>query len=67
MVIDDEFAIGYTLGTGRLFVDIAKFHEYAERLLGRPILTHEFGEPETWAEMREVFEGQVTQQQGGER
>ncbi len=58
---DDRFAshyeaLGYTLGTGRLFVPIDIFHEWAERLLGRPILTHEFADENLWDELRGIFE-----------
>ena len=49
-------ALGYTLGTGRLFVPISVFHEWAERLLGRPVLTHELADEGLWDEMRGIFE-----------
>ena len=51
-----EEALGYTLGTGRLFVPMDVWHAWAERLLGRPILTHEFAEEALWNEMRTIFE-----------
>jgi len=51
--------IGYTLATGRLFCDISAFHEYAERLLARSIMTHEFASPDLWDEMRARFETNV--------
>lgn len=51
-----EIGIGYTLATGRLFCDIAAFHAYAERLLGRPIWTHEFADEDLWRELRDRFE-----------
>jgi hypothetical protein len=51
--------IGYTLATGRLFCDFAVFQSYAERLLGRPILTHEFATKALWTELREAFEVEV--------
>lgn len=48
--------IGYTLATGRMFCDVSEFHSWAEKLLGRPIFTHEFGDHETWDELRSTFE-----------
>jgi hypothetical protein len=51
-----EQALGYTLGTGRLFVPMPEWHRFAEALLGRPILTHEFTDERLWAEMRATFE-----------
>jgi hypothetical protein len=51
--------IGYTLATGRLFCDFADFHAYAERLLGRPVWTHEFADAELWRDLREAFEAYV--------
>ena len=51
--------VGYTLATGRLFAPMAEFHVFAEVLLGRPILTHEFGEDDLWTELREAFEAQT--------
>lgn len=51
-----DIGIGYTLATARLFCPIAAFCEYAEELLGRPVLTHELGAEETWVELRVAFE-----------
>jgi hypothetical protein len=56
----EAVGIGYTLASGRLFCPIAEFHAFAEELLGRPILTHEFADKDLWAEMRMAFEEQVT-------
>lgn len=36
-------AVVLTAQTGCLCAPFADFHAYAERLLGRPIFTHEFG------------------------
>lgn len=30
------------------------FHGYAERILGRPIWTHQFALPEVWEELKEA-------------
>ena len=58
-----EFA--YTVATGRLFMDVSQFHEQAEALLERPILTHEFAEERTWATMRENVEAHLAAAVGG--
>ena len=52
---------GYTLATGRLFAPMDKFHEWAEALMSRPILTHEFADEALWDEMRERFEALFTE------
>lgn len=63
-----EAAFGYTLATGRLFCDVSAFHEWAERLMGVPIMTHEFGNENLWAAMRETFEaGALTAHEKGKR
>lgn len=59
----DTIGIGYTLGTGRLFCNVADFHAWAEELLGRPIFTHEFASEATWNELREAFEQAVVEAQ----
>jgi hypothetical protein len=51
-----DIGLGYTLGTGRLYCDMAEFHRFAEKLLDRPILTHEFADERVWAELRAAFE-----------
>ena len=43
-----------TAATGILFTDFAVFHAYAEKLIGKPIYTHEFCNPELWAELRRL-------------
>ena len=52
---------GYTLATGRLFAPMDKFHEWAEALMARSILTHEFADEALWDEMRERFEALFTE------
>jgi hypothetical protein len=58
--IDDDIAIGYTLATGRLFVDIEKFQVYAEELIGEPIhctcLSNNFANEHLWDRMRKIYE-----------
>lgn len=51
--------VAYTIATGRLFCSFALLHSEAERLLGRPILTHEFADRETWAELRSRLEQEL--------
>jgi hypothetical protein len=52
--------VGYTLASGRLFAPMNEFQLFCERLLNRPILTHEFADEATWAELREKFETEIT-------
>lgn len=52
---------GYTLASGRLFADFAKFHEWCEALMHRPILTHEFADEALWADMKARFEALFTE------
>jgi hypothetical protein len=51
--------IGYTLATGRMFCNFSDLQAYAESLLARPILTHEFADHRLWDELRERFEARV--------
>jgi hypothetical protein len=53
-IMDAAFA--YTVGTGRLFLSMPEFQRRAEWILDRPILTHEFGDKETWRDLREALE-----------
>lgn len=39
--------------TGILMTDFSKFHEYCEKVMGRPIWTHEFTYKEFWQELKE--------------
>lgn len=59
--------LGYTLATGRLWADVAKWHKFAEGLLDRPILTHEFASEDLWAELRRRFEAGYRELRGPER
>jgi hypothetical protein len=43
-----------TAYTGIALGSFRAFHEYAESILDRPILTHEFGLQATWDELREA-------------
>ncbi len=52
-------AIGYTLGTGRLFCHFRDLQEYAEHLLQAPILTHELGDERLFQRLRARFEAVV--------
>ena len=40
--------------TGFLIGTFSDMHEYAERVLGRPVMTHEFGSHATADELREA-------------
>ena len=59
----NDVGIGYTLATGRLFCDFARFHEYAEELLGRPLMTDDFASEYTWHELRTVFASRATERE----
>ena len=54
-----DIGIGYTLATGSLYCDLGEFHAFAEWLLNRPILTHEFARDDTWRDLRTAFEQRV--------
>jgi hypothetical protein len=58
---DTAVGIGYTLASGNLFAPMADFHRYTERLLARPIFTHEFANEAVWADLRKAFEDRVTE------
>ena len=42
-----EQAVVLTAYTGILMCKFSDFHEYAEKILGRSVWTHEFGDKET--------------------
>lgn len=42
--------------TGIMIGDFHDFHAYAEKKIGRPILTHEFTNEEFWKELKEKTE-----------
>jgi RNase P protein component len=50
-----EQAIVVSAYTGFLICDFADLHEAVENRMGRPILTHEFGNPEVAREIRQAF------------
>ena len=50
MTNDERFVA--TAYTGILFCDWSDFHEFAEKLLKRPLFTHEFASKELWMEMK---------------
>lgn len=49
-------AIAYTIGTGKLYCKFEEFHGYAERLMDRPIWTHEFANPKMSIDLKEALE-----------
>jgi hypothetical protein len=63
---NDEIGFGYTIASGKLFCPMDVFHVYAEKLLGRPILTHEFGDARTWRQLRGAFEEAALKEIGDE-
>lgn len=50
-----EIITGYT---GILCMSWSEFHGAAEAKLGRPVFTHEFGAPDTWAELKKAYRAQ---------
>ena len=50
---------GYTLSSGRLFCDFARFQEWTSRIVGRPLMTHDFATVEIWDEMRAAYEEEI--------
>ena len=46
-------AIVVSAYTGFLMCDFGDVHEYIEKKLGRPILTHEFADKSIWEEIME--------------
>ena len=40
--------------TGYLMCDLDKLHEYIEKVLGRPVWTHELAEQKIWDEIKEA-------------
>ena len=57
-----DVGFGYTIGTGRLYTSFPEFHKSAEELLGRPIFTHEFGDPDIWRELRRAMEDKLLEE-----
>jgi hypothetical protein len=40
--------VAYTIGTGKLYCGFDELQRESERLLGRPVFTHEFANAEVW-------------------
>lgn len=41
--------------TGVLMCEFSKLHEYIEKILGRPVFTHEMANENVWKEIKEKF------------
>ena len=58
--IANDIAIGYTLATGRLFVEYDKFLEFAEKLLGEVIshkaFSNNLSSEHLWKKLRAKYE-----------
>jgi hypothetical protein len=52
--LTEEQALVIMAYTGVTCVNFGKFHSYAEKLLGRSIFTHEFGDDRVAAEIKEA-------------
>jgi hypothetical protein len=51
--ITKEQAAILSAHTGILCGSFSDFHEYVERILGRPVFTHEMGSPEFFKKLKE--------------
>lgn len=51
--------LGYTLASGRLFCNFGDFQLWCEKLLGRPIFTHEFASETLTEELKDAFEAKA--------
>ena len=51
MTFEEKLTV--TAFTKILMVDMNDFHEYAEKLLERPIMTHEFALESVWKEIQD--------------
>ena len=64
--IDDDIAIGYTLASGKLFVDMEIFQAYAEKLIKEPIfhfaMSNSFANKDLWKRLRIAYEGKRLEQ-----
>lgn len=58
-----DHGFAYTVASGRLFCSMAYFQEQAEKLLGRPVLTHEFADGATWSDLRAALEDALTERE----
>ena len=56
-VLDEfkNFTIIVTGYTGISCCDFAEFHRDVEKRLRRPVMTHEFGQKETWKTIKEAY------------
>lgn len=52
--LSDAQADILTAATGTCVGSFASFQLFAEKLLGRPIMTHEFASHDTWEELKEA-------------
>ena len=50
-----EECLVVTAYTGILMTSFPEFHEFVEDTLGRPVYTHELGDPDFWVELQEVI------------
>lgn len=55
----NTIGVGYTLASGKLYCPIPVFHKFIEKLLDRPIFTHELASNDLWGEMKLEFERQT--------
>jgi hypothetical protein len=46
----------YSIASGRLFCPIDEFQKEAEKLIGHPLMTHQFADEEIWDHLRANIE-----------
>lgn len=51
--------VAYTIASGKLLCDFAEFQTEAERLLGRPVMTHELADEDVWTQLRAAAEEEL--------
>ena len=54
--------VAYTIATKRLFCSFDDLQREAERLVGGPIMTHEFADEETWARISNALEEELLEE-----
>lgn len=53
--------VEYSIATGRLFCPMEELHREIERLLDRPVFTHEMANARLWDEARRALEAELTE------
>jgi hypothetical protein len=61
-VVDLTFTaeVGYSIASGKALAPFGEIHKAAEKLMGRPVWTHEFADEGFWELLRNAFEDKAT-------